>query len=67
MGPSYPVTPGKAKPDGPGSPIRGQLSDFLALAEKYPGEKTRTLLPLTRLTLELLAWAHEAPETRPGP
>jgi hypothetical protein len=44
-----------------------QLSDFLALAEKYPGEKTRTLLPLTRLILELVAWAREAPETRPGP
>jgi hypothetical protein len=44
-----------------------QLSDFMALAEKYPGEKTRTLLPLTRLILELVAWAREAPETRPGP
>jgi hypothetical protein len=44
-----------------------ELSDFLVLAEKYPGEKTRTLLPLTRLVLELVAWAREAPETRPGP
>jgi hypothetical protein len=43
------------------------LSDFSLLAEKYPGEKTRTLLPLTRLTLELVAWAREAPLLRPGP
>ena len=44
-----------------------QLSEVLALAERYPGEKTRTLLPLTRLSLELVAWAREAPETQPGP
>jgi hypothetical protein len=44
-----------------------QLNDFFALAETYPGEKTRTLLPLTRLILELVAWSREAPETRPGP
>jgi hypothetical protein len=37
------------------------------LSESYPGEKTRMLLPLTRLVLELTAWAAEAPETRPGP
>jgi hypothetical protein len=43
------------------------LSDFFMLAEKYPGEKTRTLLPLTRLALELVAWAREAPEVKPGP
>jgi hypothetical protein len=43
------------------------LRDFLLLAEKYPGEKARTLLPLTRLTLELVAWAREAPLLKPGP
>jgi hypothetical protein len=43
------------------------LSEFFVLAEKYPGEKTRTLLPLTRLALELVAWAREAPEIKPGP
>jgi len=43
------------------------LSDFFMLAERYPGEKTRTLLPLTRLALELVAWAREAPEVKPGP
>lgn len=43
------------------------LRDLLALTEKYPGEQTRMLLPLTRLVLELVAWAKEAPELKPGP
>lgn len=43
------------------------LSDFFMLTEKYPGGQTRTLLPLTRLVLELVAWAREAPEVKPGP
>ena len=43
------------------------LREFFLLGEKYPGEKTRTLLPLTRLVLELVAWAKEAPEIKPGP
>ncbi|HEV2547536.1 MAG TPA: hypothetical protein VGU20_09375 [Stellaceae bacterium] len=37
------------------------------LGERYPGEEVRILLPLTRLMLELVAWAREAPVTRPGP
>jgi hypothetical protein len=47
-----------------------EVSDPLQLfsmVERYPGEKLRTLFPLTRLTLELVAWALEAPETRTGP
>jgi hypothetical protein len=36
------------------------------LAERFPGEETRTLVPLTRLVLQLVAWAKEAPEIRPG-
>jgi hypothetical protein len=43
------------------------LSEVFLLGEKYPGEKARTLLPLTRLVLELVAWAKEAPEIKPGP
>ncbi len=43
------------------------LGDFFMLTEKYPGDATRTLLPLTRLALELVAWAREAPEIKPGP
>ena len=43
------------------------LSEFFLLKETYPGEEARTLLPLTRLVLELVAWAKEAPEIKPGP
>jgi hypothetical protein len=35
--------------------------------EVYPGEQARTLVPLTRLALELVTWAKEAPELKPGP
>jgi hypothetical protein len=61
----YSEAPGKIEMLGPRE--IESLSDFSLLAEKYPGEKTRTLLPLTRLTLELVAWAHEAPLLKPGP
>jgi hypothetical protein len=37
-----------------------------ALVERFPGGETRTLLPLTRLALQLVAWARCAPEIRPG-
>jgi hypothetical protein len=43
-----------------------QIIQMAMAGEGYPGEATRTLLPLTRLVLELVAWAREAPETRPG-
>jgi hypothetical protein len=42
------------------------LTQIEALTEKYPGGEVRTLLPLTRLVLELVAWAREAPEIKPG-
>jgi hypothetical protein len=61
----YSQKPGKISLLGPGE-IKN-LSELFALAEKYPGEETRTLLPLTRLVLELVAWAQEAPEIKPGP
>ena len=41
--------------------------EALGRPEVYPGEQTRTLVPVTRLVLELVAWAMEAPATRPGP
>jgi hypothetical protein len=37
------------------------------VTERYPGGQVRTLLPLTRLVIELVAWAREAPEIKPGP
>ena len=42
------------------------LSQFATVTERYPGGETRTLLPLTRLVIELVAWAREAPEIKPG-
>jgi hypothetical protein len=39
---------------------------FATVTERYPGGDLRTLLPLTRLVIELVAWAREAPEIKPG-
>jgi hypothetical protein len=61
----YSSKPGTIETVGPDE--LHELSDFLGMAEKYPGEKARILLPLTRLVLELVAWAQEAPEFKPGP
>lgn len=58
-------TPGKI--DMLGQQEIQSLSEFFVFGERYPGESTRTLLPLTRLVLELVAWAREAPEIKPGP
>jgi hypothetical protein len=40
---------------------------FAAVTEKYPGSDFKTVLPLTRLVIELVVWAREAPEIKPGP
>jgi hypothetical protein len=37
-----------------------------AVTERYPGSDFKTLLPLTRLVIELVAWAREAPEIKSG-
>ena len=42
------------------------LRQFATVTERYPGGEVRTLLPLTRLVIELVAWAREAPEIKPG-
>jgi hypothetical protein len=42
------------------------LAQFATVTERYPGGEVRTLLPLTRLVIELVAWAREAPEIKPG-
>jgi hypothetical protein len=59
----YSETPGKFEVIGPGNADRDTL---FGIEERYPGEQTRTLVPLTRLVLELVAWALEAPPTKPG-
>jgi len=42
------------------------LRQLATVTERYPGDELRTLLPLTRLVIELVAWAREAPEIKPG-
>jgi|SRR6185312_16161283 len=42
---------------------RLQFSDLI---ERYPDGNTRPLVPLKRVMLPAVAWALEAPETRPG-
>ena len=42
------------------------MMEFKNITETYPGGEVRTLLPLTRLVVELVAWAREAPEIKPG-
>jgi hypothetical protein len=49
----------------PGDPF-DLLRQFATVTERYPGDELRTLLPLTRLVIELVAWAREAPEIKPG-
>lgn len=41
--------------------------DFFGMAERFPGGETRTLVPLTKIVLQLVAFAMEAPATKPGP
>ena len=49
----------------PGDPFT-LLQQFATVTERYPGGETRTLVPLTRLVIELVAWARVAPEIKPG-
>jgi hypothetical protein len=49
----------------PGDPF-ALLAQFATVTEKYPGGEVRTVLPLTRLIIELVAWAREAPEIKAG-
>ena len=49
----------------PGDPF-ALLQQFATVTERYPGGETRTLVPLTRLVIELVAWARVAPEIKPG-
>ena len=49
----------------PGEPL-DLLTQLATITERYPGGEVRTVLPLTRLIVELIAWAREAPEIKPG-
>jgi hypothetical protein len=61
----YSEAPGRIETLGPDD-VK-DLNKLFVTAEKYPGAKARMLLPLTRLAFELVAWALEAPELKPGP
>src|SRR5262249_26946814 len=60
----YSETPGKFEVVGPDK--AADRKRLFEMVEHYPGEQARMLVPLTRLVLELVAWALEAPPTRPG-
>ena len=49
----------------PGDPL-ALLQQFATVTERYPGGETRTLVPITRVVIELVAWARVAPEIKPG-
>jgi hypothetical protein len=57
--------PGKFEVLGPKE--AADLQEMFLLSERYPGERARRLVPLTRLALQLVAWIEEVPEIRPGP
>ena len=42
------------------------FADMLGMREVFADGQDRLLVPLTRIAIELLAWALEAPEIRPG-
>jgi len=58
-------SPGTYQLVKPGEHVDGALA--WDVVERYPGDKTRTIVPTTALVLELVAWAKEAPEIKPGP
>ena len=43
------------------------LAGFGSLVERFPAGEVRPLLPLTRLVLEIFAWALDAPTIKTGP
>lgn len=60
----YTATPGTfqiIKADGDTAP-----ADLFGMSEVFADGEQRVLIPLTRLALELLAWALEVPAIRPG-
>jgi hypothetical protein len=43
-----------------------ELVDIVRQGELFPDGTAETLIPLTRLVLELIYWARQAPEIKPG-
>ena len=63
----YSETPGKIEVLESGAADAPQGALPFDMVERYPGYATHRLLPLTRLALQWVAWALEAPEIKPGP
>ena len=60
----YSDTPGTFDVIGPDH-AQG-FGDLFGMRELFADGTPQVLVPLTRLALELVAWAREAPETKPG-
>ncbi len=60
----YSDTPGTFDVIGPEQ--AHQAGDLFGMQETFADGSTQILVPLTRLVLEVVAWAREAPETKPG-
>jgi hypothetical protein len=43
-----------------------QAVEFFSLVERFGGDDHRVLVPLKKTVIELVAWAQDAPEIRPG-
>ena len=57
-------TPGKFEPVGISEAKK--TDEIFGMREVFAGGVTKPLIPLTRIVLELVVWAQEAPEIRPG-
>jgi hypothetical protein len=60
----YSDTPGTFDVIGPEQ--AQAFGDLFGMRELFADGTTQVLVPLTRLVLELVAWAREAPDTKPG-
>ena len=60
----YSETPGRYELVTSEEKVRSE--DLFSVGEVYADGAVRPLVPLTRIALELLVWAKEAPDIRPG-
>ena len=60
----YSAKPGTYELIAPGGTT--EFANMLGMREVFADGEDRLLVPLTRIAIELLAWALEAPEIRPG-
>jgi hypothetical protein len=60
----YSERPGSYEVVTPANSVQG--AEFFSMVEKFADDDSRVLVPLKKLVLELVAWAKDAPEIRPG-